>query len=140
MSHTLLILKIYTTFEDVQMMFKWFFDISTGFRFQRSVWECSVHICSCPWLVGSPEDDLLNRPYLIKKTNIADFATTQFMEAWKALITVVICIGQFWSSKTIKSHGSPFSWNSSQLSTPAHKCRFVLWWNWSWKLYCESFN
>ena len=29
-------------------MLKWFFDISTGFRFQRSVWECSVHICSCP--------------------------------------------------------------------------------------------
>ena len=48
MSHTLLILKIYTTFTDVQMMLKWFFDNSTGFRFQRSVWECSVHICSCP--------------------------------------------------------------------------------------------
>ena len=50
MSHTLLILKIYTTFKDVQMMLKWFFDISTGFRFQRLVWECSVHICSCPCL------------------------------------------------------------------------------------------
>ena len=35
-------------------MFKWFFDISTGFRFsdfQISVWECSVHVCSCPWLL-----------------------------------------------------------------------------------------
>jgi hypothetical protein len=41
-------LKIYTTFKDVQMMLKGFFDISAGFRFQRSVWECSVHICSCP--------------------------------------------------------------------------------------------
>ena len=50
MSHTLLILKIYTTFKDIQMMLKWFFDISNGFRFGRSVWECSVHSCSCPWL------------------------------------------------------------------------------------------
>jgi hypothetical protein len=41
-------LKIYTTFKDVQMILKRFYDISTGFRFQRSVWECSVHICSCP--------------------------------------------------------------------------------------------
>ena len=32
-------------------MLKWFFDISTGFRFQRSVWECSVHICSCPCII-----------------------------------------------------------------------------------------
>ena len=49
LSHTLLISKIYTIFKDVLMMLKWFFYISTGFRFQRSVWECSVHICSCPW-------------------------------------------------------------------------------------------
>ena len=29
-------------------MFKWFFDISTGFRFSKiTVWECSVHSCSC---------------------------------------------------------------------------------------------
>ena len=25
-----------------------FLIISTGFKFQRSVWECSVHSCSCP--------------------------------------------------------------------------------------------
>ena len=25
-------------------------DISTGLYFQRSVWEWSVHICSCPWV------------------------------------------------------------------------------------------
>ena len=31
-------------------MFKWFFDISKGVRFGRSVWECSVHSCSCPCL------------------------------------------------------------------------------------------
>jgi hypothetical protein len=35
------------------MILKRFYDISTGFRFQRSVWECSVHICSCPWLTLS---------------------------------------------------------------------------------------
>ena len=35
MSHTLLILKIYTTFKDVQMMLKWFFDIYIGFRFSK---------------------------------------------------------------------------------------------------------
>jgi hypothetical protein len=28
-------LKIYTTFKDVQMMLKQFFDISTGFRFSK---------------------------------------------------------------------------------------------------------
>ena len=33
------------------MMLKCFFYISTGFRFQRSVLECSVHICSCPWII-----------------------------------------------------------------------------------------
>ena len=49
MSHTLLILKIYTTFKDVQMMLKRFFDICTGFRFSKISVECSVHLCSCPW-------------------------------------------------------------------------------------------
>jgi hypothetical protein len=48
LSHTLLILKIYTIFKDVQMMLKWFFDISTGFRFSKNQCECSVHSCSCP--------------------------------------------------------------------------------------------
>ena len=49
MSPTLLILKIYTTFKDVQMMLTIFFDISTGFRFSKISVECSVHLCSCPW-------------------------------------------------------------------------------------------
>ena len=51
MSLTLLILKINTTFEDVQMMLKRFFDFSTGFRFSKISVECSVHLCSCPWTV-----------------------------------------------------------------------------------------
>ena len=38
MSHTLLILKINTTFKDVQIMLKQFFDISTGFRFSKLQW------------------------------------------------------------------------------------------------------
>jgi hypothetical protein len=42
-------LKIYTTFKDVQMILKIFFDISTGFRFSKISVECSVHSCSCPW-------------------------------------------------------------------------------------------
>ena len=46
LSLTLLILKINKTFEDVQMMVKWFFDISTGFRFSKISVECSIHICS----------------------------------------------------------------------------------------------
>ena len=54
MSHTLLILKIYTTFKDVQMMLKIFFDISTGFRFSKISVECSVHLCSCPCIVLLP--------------------------------------------------------------------------------------
>ena len=48
MSHTLLILKIYTTFKDVQMILKRFYDISTGFRFSKNQCECSVHSYSCP--------------------------------------------------------------------------------------------
>jgi hypothetical protein len=46
-------LKIYTTFKDVQMILKRFFDISTGFRFSKISVECSVHSCSCPWLTLS---------------------------------------------------------------------------------------
>ena len=45
MSHTLLILKIYTTFKDVQMMSKDFLISLMVSDFQRSVWECSAHIC-----------------------------------------------------------------------------------------------
>jgi hypothetical protein len=44
-------LKIYTTFKDVQMILKRFYDISTGFRFLKNQCECSVHSCSCPWLL-----------------------------------------------------------------------------------------
>ena len=51
MGHKLLILKIYATFKDAQIIYKWFVDISTGFRFQK--WECSVHFCSCPCLQRS---------------------------------------------------------------------------------------
>ena len=49
-SHTLLILQISTTFKDVQMILKWFFDISTGFRFSKISVGVSVHIYSCPCL------------------------------------------------------------------------------------------
>ena len=34
-------------------MLKIFFDISTGFRFSKISVECSVHLCSCPWLITS---------------------------------------------------------------------------------------
>ena len=50
MSPALLILKIYTTFKDVQMMLTIFFDISTGFRFSKISVKCSVHLCGCPCL------------------------------------------------------------------------------------------
>ena len=50
MSLTLLILNINITFEDVQLMLKWFFDFSTGFRFPKISVECSVQICNCPCL------------------------------------------------------------------------------------------
>ena len=43
-------LKIYTVYKNVQMMLKRFFDISTGFRFSKISVECSVHLCSCPWI------------------------------------------------------------------------------------------
>ena len=54
MSHTLLILKIYTTFKDVQMMLKQFFDISTVFRFSKLQWGSVPSIpvsCPCSGLV-----------------------------------------------------------------------------------------
>ena len=50
LSHTLLILKIYTTFKDVQMMLKHFFDISTGFRYKKNGKEFSVHLQRRPWI------------------------------------------------------------------------------------------
>jgi len=34
-----------------QMVLKWIFDISTGFRHSKIRSECSVHICSCLCLV-----------------------------------------------------------------------------------------
>jgi hypothetical protein len=37
-------LKIYTTFKDVQMMLKHFFDISTGFGYKKNEKEFSVHL------------------------------------------------------------------------------------------------
>jgi len=40
LSHTLLILKNYTTFKDVQMILKQFFDISTGFRSSKMQSGC----------------------------------------------------------------------------------------------------
>ena len=41
--------EIYTTFKDVQMMLKHFFDISTGFRSKKNGKEFSVHLLRCPW-------------------------------------------------------------------------------------------
>ena len=32
-------------------MLRIFFDISTGFRFSKISVECSVHLCSCPWVI-----------------------------------------------------------------------------------------
>ena len=58
MSHTLLILKIYTTFKDVQMKLKIFFDISTSFRFSKISVVCSVHLCSCPWVTLAGEKNM----------------------------------------------------------------------------------
>ena len=40
LSHTLLILKNCTTFIDVRLMLKLFFDISTGFRFSKMQSQC----------------------------------------------------------------------------------------------------
>ena len=40
-------LKINTTFEDVQMMLKWFYHFSPGVRFSKFSVECFFHICSC---------------------------------------------------------------------------------------------
>ena len=47
-SYQLVLLPGLTT---CQMMLKWIFDISTGFRHSKIRSECSVHICSCLSLV-----------------------------------------------------------------------------------------
>ena len=44
LSPTLLTLKIFITFKDVQVMLKHFFDISTGFRYKKFGKEFSVHL------------------------------------------------------------------------------------------------
>ena len=49
MSHALLILKINTTFENVSMVLKLFFDISTSFRFSKISVECTLHSEAPPW-------------------------------------------------------------------------------------------
>ena len=49
MSHNLLISKIYTTFKDVQMMLKWFFDISTGLRFSKISVGVSISVAFLDW-------------------------------------------------------------------------------------------
>ena len=69
MSHALLILKINTTFEDVQMILRWSFGISTGFRFWSVCTQCSVHICSCPWL-NEPRQSDCRVPFISKKLYI----------------------------------------------------------------------
>ena len=51
----LIIKNLYITFKDVQVMLKRFFDNSTYFRFLKISVECSVHSCSCPWLLFSSE-------------------------------------------------------------------------------------
>ena len=66
MSHTLLILKIYTTFKDVQMILKRFYNISTGFRFSKNQCECSVHSCSCPWPIYQKDvETCLQNPFML---------------------------------------------------------------------------
>ena len=49
-SETFLILKINTTFEDVEMMLKWFFLFLYWLQIFKISVECFVHIYSCPWL------------------------------------------------------------------------------------------
>ncbi len=45
------ILRKCTTFKDVQMMFLWLLDISTGFRFWNFCWSCHIQFLSNPWIV-----------------------------------------------------------------------------------------
>ena len=75
MSHALLILKIYTTFKDVKMILKIFFDIYTGFRFSKISVECSVHSCSCPWIILT-KTVTLKRLKNNKKNSIKKFVKT----------------------------------------------------------------
>ena len=49
LSPTLLTLKIYITFKDVEVILKNLFDISTGFRYKKIGKEFSVHLQRCPW-------------------------------------------------------------------------------------------
>ena len=52
MSQALLILKINTTFEDVYVVLKLFFDISTSFKFSKDQCECTLHSEAPPCLIA----------------------------------------------------------------------------------------
>ena len=83
MSHTLLILKIYTTFKDVQMILQRFFDISTGLRFSKISVECSVHLCSCPWFI------LLNYRVVKIQIYILPVIWNKASVCWKVIQTLL---------------------------------------------------
>ena len=42
--------NLYKYIQDVQMMLKHFFDISTGFRYKKNGKEFSVHVQRRPWI------------------------------------------------------------------------------------------
>ena len=121
MSPALLILKIYTTFKDVQMMIKIFFDISTGFRFSKISVECSVHLCSCLYINKyTPNQSIshMNRiesayQIMVKNLHCVNFAPAisktvvrLFLLAVNIKIAVTFATAEEESSKTKK-----FSWS-----------------------------
>ena len=94
MSLTLLILKINATFEDVQMMLEGFFYFSTGFRFSKISVECSVHICSCPWIDQFWFITLLLIYLLFAHTNSTNFVffwilTIIFILVWVLIVSSI---------------------------------------------------
>jgi hypothetical protein len=72
------------------------FDISTGFRFQRSVWECSVHICSCPWLGSEVSTSKIIIDKYFKSTTLIGL---QFLMTFLKISNMTLAVVQIVNSR-----------------------------------------
>ena len=78
LSYTLQIWCENTSFKDVQMMFLWVLDISTGFRFGNFCWSCHIQFLSHPCIHTS-----------VSTSSIAITSNRNFLQVSELCITPV---------------------------------------------------
>ena len=106
MSTTLLILKIYVTFKDVQMMIKHFFDISTGFIYKKmeksspSIYR-DVHGLRNWIKICSPKkkDIFWRRKLTLKTQNSPIWVTWRYVNSQNPAVSFN-AVQSFWYSQT----------------------------------------